>query len=596
MSKVTLPPITIRPDYPSPKPPVLPPTHIAKPLPWNGKIIALDNLDGFFNQRGITSERNTMNVIVTIASAQRNVEQSYLAYLPNLRADIESEIATAIGTNVFPPLDKLKLEKSVMDSMIKQSNAELVSSYAIANAFFGRDPLARDIKNSAVDFVNIFQSPRNPNTPLNTYKKWTESITAAYKAKILSEKIRILTEKSNALISTIATAQAEQDARLAAEAESIRRANTFRAQGSVAATRPLFIVSSGVIAVAEATATLLAAAIRSAIVGITSTVVGSASAVVVGVFSLLAFPSKLGNGELPERYTFSTQLSDLAPNLSSQALQAAAATGGTVDLPVRISSKTAENGQSELFVVKTDGVTVPSKVKVVAATYDAEQNVYTATTADVPPRTLTWTPIVSPGNSSTTSPAEELVPPVYTGATVTPINGRIDTFPGVADASFDDFILINPADTGFAPLYVMFRDRREDPGVASGAGQPVSGVWLGAASQGEGAPIPSQIADQLRGREFKNWREFREVLWMLAGDDKFLVKDFSPSNKYFVTEGLAPYAPPEEHMGKNGKFEIHHITPLKLGGELYNIDNMSIVTPKRHYELHRELLLEKREG
>ncbi|WP_375136286.1 S-type pyocin domain-containing protein [Pseudomonas protegens] len=86
-------------------------------------------------------------------------------------------------------------------------------------------------------------------------------------------------------------------------------------------------------------------------------------------------------------------------------------------MPVRISSKTAEDGRSEVFVVKTDGVTIPSKVKVIAATYNAGQNVYTATTADVPPRTLTWTPIVSPGNSSTTSPAQQPLPPVYTGAT-----------------------------------------------------------------------------------------------------------------------------------------------------------------------------------
>ncbi|PUA41249.1 S-type Pyocin, partial [Pseudomonas protegens] len=302
-------------------------------------------------------------------------------------------------------------------------------------------------------------------------------------------------------------AEALRAANEAAAAEAIRNASTFRAQGSVAAARPLFVVSSGVIAVAEATATLLAAAIRSAIVGLTSAVVGSVSAVAVGVFSLLAFPSKLGNDdELPERYSFSTPLSDLAPNLSSQTLQAAAAVGGTVDMPVRISSKTAEDGRSEVFVVKTDGVSIPSKVKVIAATYNAGQNVYTATTADVPPRTLTWTPIVSPGNSSTTSPAQQPLPPVYTGATVTPVQGRIDTFPAVVEASFDDYIIVYPIDSGLAPIYVMFRDRREDPGVASGFGQPVSGIWLSAASHGEGAPIPSQIANQLRGRQFKNWR------------------------------------------------------------------------------------------
>ena len=104
------------------------------------------------------------------------------------------------------------------------------------------------------------------------------------------------------------------------------------------------------------------------------------------------------------------------------------------------------------------GVTVPSKVRVVAATFNAQQNVYSVTTEDVPPRTLTWTPIVDPGNSSTTSPAEQPVPTVYTGATVTPVTGRIDAFPGLAEAGFNDFITVFPAGSGLPPIYVMFSE------------------------------------------------------------------------------------------------------------------------------------------
>ncbi|MCO7614687.1 S-type pyocin domain-containing protein [Pseudomonas chlororaphis] len=92
----------------------------------------------------------------------------------------------------------------------------------------------------------------------------------------------------------------------------------------------------------------------------------------------------------------------------------------------------------------------------IAATYNTGQNVYTATTADVPPRTLTWTPVVSPGNSSTTSPTEQTPLPIYTGATVTPVQGRIDTFPAVVEASFDDYIIVYPIDSGLVPIYLMF--------------------------------------------------------------------------------------------------------------------------------------------
>lgn len=586
-NQITLPPEVVRPDPPPlpPKPPILPPPHVAKPLPWDGKVISLTNLDSFFSQRDIKGERYTMTVIVTVARVHESVEQSYVAYLPLLRSDIESEIATAVGTNATTLLDKSKHEKAVVESMLKQSNAELINSAATANAFFGRDPLARGIKNGAIDFVNVFQKPGDRNPPVTIYNRWVSSITAAYRTRILSEKIRILTEKSNSLTTTIAAAQAAEDARIAAEAEAIRRANTFQAQGSVAAVQPLFIVSSGVIAVAEATATLLAAAIRSAIVGLASAVAGSASAVAVGVFSLLAFPSKLGNGELPERYSFSTPLSDLAPNLSLQELQAAA--GGTVDMPFRFSSKTSADGQSEVFVVKTDGVTIPSKVKVIAATYNAGQKVYTATTADVPARTLTWTPIVSPGNSSTTSPTEEPAPPIYTGATITPVEGRFDTFPGVAEASFDDYIIVYPVDSGLAPIYVMFRDRREDPGIATGVGQPVSGIWLGAASQGEGAPIPAHIADQLRGREFKNWRAFREAFWKAVANDSELSKQFDPSILETMKKGRAPIARDGEQVGKRVKIELHHKVYIAFGGKIYDFDNLSAMTPKRHVDTHK---------
>ena len=173
--------------------------------------------------------------------------------------------------------------------------------------------------------------------------------------------------------------------------------------------------------------------------------------------SALVYSPKLANGELPERYAFSRPLSDLAPGLNDD-LSAIAAANGNVDLPVRISSKTAADGQSEVFVALADGITVPSKVRVVAATFNAQQNVYSVTTEDVPPRTLTWTPIVDPGNNSTTSPAGQPTPTVYTGATVAPVTGRIDAFPGLAEAGFNDFITVFPAGSGLPPIYVMFSE------------------------------------------------------------------------------------------------------------------------------------------
>ncbi|WP_410721720.1 S-type pyocin domain-containing protein, partial [Burkholderia sp. SIMBA_048] len=76
----------------------------------------------------------------------------------------------------------------------------------------------------------------------------------------------------------------------------------------------------------------------------------------------------------------------MVPGLDESTISSAV--NGTIDLPVRMSSRTAADGRSEVFVVNTDGASVPSRVKVVTATYDPGQKVYTVTTSDIPPRTL----------------------------------------------------------------------------------------------------------------------------------------------------------------------------------------------------------------
>lgn len=116
-----------------------------------------------------------------------------------------------------------------------------------------------------------------------------------------------------------------------------------------------------------------------------------------------------------------------------------------------------------MFVAKTDvSAGVPNKVRVVAAIYDPDQNVFSVTTGHVPPRTLTWTPVVNPGNSSTSLPGKQVVIPVYAGASVTPIEGRLDPHPGLAVSGFDDFITVFPMDSGMPPVYVMFSSPYSD--------------------------------------------------------------------------------------------------------------------------------------
>lgn len=133
----------------------------------------------------------------------------------------------------------------------------------------------------------------------------------------------------------------------------------------------------------------------------------------------------------------------------------------------------------------------------------------------------------------------------------------------------------------------MFRDRRDEPGVASGFGEPVSGIWLGSALPGVGAVIPNQIADKLRGRDFSSFRAFREALWKAAINDPELSKQFRANNIEEMKNGRAPFSRKIDRLGGQVKFELHHVHPVAKGGAIYDVDNIRVVTPKLHSELHK---------
>jgi hypothetical protein len=166
--------------------------------------------------------------------------------------------------------------------------------------------------------------------------------------------------------------------------------------------------------------------------------------------------------------------------------------------------------------------------------------------------------------------------------------GRIDPFPEITAESFDDYVFVFPIDSGLPPLYVMFRDRRQDPGVALGTGTQVTGIWTDAASIGEGAPIPSQIADQLRGKEFRNFRKFRESFWRAVAADPILSQQFNQHNLMRMKKGLSAITHEREYAGNRSRHELHHKQFISQRGEVYNLDNINVMTPKRHVETHRE--------
>lgn len=176
----------------------------------------------------------------------------------------------------------------------------------------------------------------------------------------------------------------------------------------------------------------------------------AAAPVIVGFAALLA-PSQLGNGD---RYSASIPLADLAPGLTED-LHQLAATGGDVNLPLRLGSITTGN-KFELVVVTTDSVTVPANVPVRAANFDASKNAYVSTASDINGPTLTWTPFVKPLDPSTDLPLADMDLPIYDGAEIVPGEGRIDAFPELERYGFGGFITVFPSESGIPPLLVVF--------------------------------------------------------------------------------------------------------------------------------------------
>ncbi|MCY1406264.1 Pyocin-S2 [compost metagenome] len=375
----------------------------------------------------------------------------------------------------------------------------------------------------------------------------------------------------------------EDEQRLRAEQEAakakINAGNTYTAAGAVATSRPFIMGAAGILAEVEAAGLTLSAVIRAGVAELITVATAGPGALVATFASLALYSPNLGNGD---RYAVSVPLSELDPLAESNWQHRA---GNLIDLPVRIGAGLSDGNESYLLVA-TNTAGIPSSVRSVIALWDPKSGTYGLTTTETPPRHLTWTPIVNPGNSSTESPAVPIETPVYPGASVTPVQPQVETLPAIADLDFDDYIVWFPADSGLKPIYVAFRSRRFEPGVVSGVGSVVTGGWLEAASQSTGAPVPVQLADQLRGKQYGRFDSFRRAFWKAVANSPEFSAQFRSDNLSLLMDGRAPLVPFNEMVGGKITFEIHHKIHISKGGAVYDVDNLMIVTPKRHIEIH----------
>ena len=131
--------------------------------------------------------------------------------------------------------------------------------------------------------------------------------------------------------------------------------------------------------------------------------------------------------------------------------------------------------------------------------------------------------------------------------------------------------------------------KRNQPGVAKGKGKKLEDKWLNDADKDYGSPIPEDIANKLRGRQFKNFDEFRRAFWKEVAKHPEISKQFTKFNRNRMNQGRAPRCRLKDTVGGRRGFELHHRNPISKGGEVYDIDNINVTTPKRHIDIHKEI-------
>ncbi|EBQ7726899.1 klebicin D activity protein, partial [Salmonella enterica] len=253
------------------------------------------------------------------------------------------------------------------------------------------------------------------------------------------------------------------------------------------------------------------------------------------------------------------------------------------------------NGQLTLALLKTGNGALPAAVPVLKAVRDAATGLDKITVpavAGAPARTILVNPAPQPAQPSDTGNQQPVpVTPVHTGTEVKPVETPVTTTTPAADAgSLRDFIYWRPdaTGTGVEPVYVMLSSPRDMPGKVSGKGEPVGEGWLNNAGKDLGAPIPSQIADKLRGREFANFNSFRGAFWKAVSDTPELSKQFKEGSLGSIKLGKLSFVRKSERVGGRIKHELHHVKPISEGGGVYDVDNLRVMTPKRHIEVHKK--------
>lgn len=523
-----------------------------------------------------------------LAEKARRIRVEQQAHFHILPSVLQAEVIKWSGhIQDMPAAEALKNYQVVLQNLINNQNAS-IHPYSRANPKINT-PLTRAELEALASLVEgqgtgiIGPRWKDYHTALmhREYARHMQNTLTAFSAlQKRAEQLERQLEQANAI--EAARLLLEKEAlETAKRVEAERKARITYTSTASATTLPFLApMGNGAFNLSPAAYGALQSAVRLAIPALRVAALVSGpvliATVVVGAIVIL-WPKD------DERQTaLSIPLADLSPP------EGLDLTASTVDLPY-VPITLDDDEQSTLLIAATPDASPIARVPVVAAQFDAQQQVYSVA-LEHPQRILTWTPAKAPGTESpgiTPLPEHRPEGSVYEGASLTPVQAQVEGYPALDLIDQDRIIITFPADSGMAPILVMFKDRRMEPGRVTGRGELTEGIWLGEAARGGGAAIPAQIADLLRGRDFKNFNEFRAAFWRAVANDELLSKQFSGENlKRMRKDGHSPTSRKQDHHKSHKKFILHHVNPIAKGGSVYDLDNIRVVTPASHQQIH----------
>ncbi|WP_420233157.1 hypothetical protein ACN079_01080 [Pseudomonas sp. ABY48] len=328
-------------------------------------------------------------------TTRAGVDRNFASKKQQLDASLQKEISTAKRPPASNSTERWQLytitkEKNEIDGLIARKTKEFNARNLAARVFDGQDPLTR----SANDYrtrLDQFGASLDEG-----HRLWEQSYTAAQEARLLSEQIKALSEKSNALAryhaqQTVVWREREavwERQRQYAEQRAARirfkqqmdesvRLERFRQVHTVSVpasslTAGGMVLSQGSVFVPRQDTAVLDEAVQSAV-----EMLGELKSIALkgpGLFIALAtHTTPLGNGELTveQRRRLFQGVGVPAQTLGladEQRLRSVADAGGSVEMPHRLKPETVSEGTT-IHVANTGGA-ISAQVPVINAVLD----------------------------------------------------------------------------------------------------------------------------------------------------------------------------------------------------------------------------------